>query len=113
MHPQPESYWGHVNPNGLRSCYDEAKRYAEAMTMAYHRTKGVDTRIIRIFNTYGPRMRADDGRVMTNFVDQALAGRAVTIYGDGQQTRSFQYVTDLVDGIVRLMGVNLRQSMSR
>lgn len=104
VHPQPESYWGHVNPNGPRSCYDEAKRYAEALTMAYHRHRGLDTRIIRIFNTYGPRMRADDGRVVTNFINQALEGRALTVYG-GTQTRSFQYVDDLVEGIVRLMHV--------
>lgn len=105
VHPQPESYWGHANPNGLRSCYDEAKRYAEAITMAYHRHHGVDTRIIRIFNTYGPRMRADDGRVVTNFVNQALRGEPLTVYGDGSQTRSFQYVDDLVEGIVHLLGV--------
>ena len=105
VHPQPESYWGHVNPNGPRSCYDEAKRYAEAVTMAYHRHHGVDTRIIRIFNTYGPRMRPDDGRVITNFVHQALRGEALTVYGDGSQTRSFQYIDDLVEGIVRLMDV--------
>ena len=105
VHPQPEGYWGNVNPVGPRSCYDEAKRYAEAMTMAFHRHYGVDTRIIRIFNTYGPRMRADDGRVVTNFVNQALAGEALTVYGDGSQTRSFQFVSDLVEGIVRLMGV--------
>lgn len=105
VHPQPEEYWGHVNPNGPRSCYDEAKRYAEAITMAYHRHHGVDTRIIRIFNTYGPHMRADDGRVVTNFINQALAGQPLTVYGDGSQTRSFQYVSDLVEGIVRLMGV--------
>ncbi|WP_027481694.1 UDP-glucuronic acid decarboxylase family protein [Deinococcus pimensis] len=105
VHPQPESYWGHVNPNGVRSCYDEAKRYAEAITMAYHRARGVNTRIIRIFNTYGPRMRHDDGRVVTNFIHQALRGEALTVYGDGSQTRSFQFVEDLVEGIVRLMGV--------
>jgi len=105
VHPQPETYWGNVNPNGLRSCYDEAKRYAEAITMAYRRAHGLDTRIIRIFNTYGPRMRADDGRVVTNFINQALRGEALTVYGDGSQTRSFQYVSDLVEGIVRLMGV--------
>ena len=103
VHPQPESYWGHVNPNGVRSCYDEAKRYAEAITMAYHRQHQVNTRIIRIFNTYGPRMRADDGRVVTNFVHQALRGESLTLYGDGSQTRSFQFVSDLVEGIVRLM----------
>ncbi|UCH26331.1 MAG: SDR family oxidoreductase [Trueperaceae bacterium] len=104
-HPQVETYWGNVNPIGIRGCYDEAKRYAEAITMAYHRTHGLDTRIIRIFNTYGPRMRADDGRVVTNFINQALAGEPLTVYGDGSQTRSFQYVSDLVEGIVRLMGV--------
>ena len=106
VHPQPESYWGHVNPNGLRSCYDEAKRYAEAITFAYQRTYGLDTRVIRIFNTYGPRMRADDGRVVTNLVHQALRGEALTVYGDGSQTRSFQYVSDLVEGVVRLMDVS-------
>ncbi|GGO41949.1 UDP-glucuronic acid decarboxylase family protein [Deinococcus humi] len=105
VHPQTEDYWGHVNPNGLRSCYDEAKRYAEAITFAYHRHHGVDTRVIRIFNTYGPRMRPDDGRVVTNLIVQALAGQPLTVYGDGQQTRSFQYVTDLVDGIVALMSI--------
>ncbi|PYE55753.1 UDP-glucuronic acid decarboxylase family protein [Deinococcus yavapaiensis] len=105
VHPQPESYWGHVNPNGIRSCYDEAKRYAEAITMAYHRYHGLDTRIVRIFNTYGPRMRHDDGRVVTNFVHQALAGEPLTVYGDGQQTRSFQFVDDLIEGVTRLMSV--------
>ncbi|MBZ9749799.1 NAD-dependent epimerase/dehydratase family protein [Deinococcus sp. HMF7620] len=105
VHPQPETYWGHVNPNGLRSCYDEAKRYAEAITMAYHRAHGLDTRIVRIFNTYGPHMRADDGRVVTNFIHQALAGEALTVQGDGQQTRSFQYVSDLIRGVRRLMDV--------
>ena len=105
VHPQPEDYWGHVNPNGLRSCYDEAKRFAEALAMAYHRQHAVDIRIIRIFNTYGPRMRTDDGRVVTNFVTQALRGEPITLYGDGSQTRSFQYVDDLVEGIVRLLGV--------
>ncbi len=102
VHPQPESYWGHVNPVGPRGVYDEAKRFAEAMTMAYHRYHGVDTRIVRIFNTYGPRMRARDGRVVSNFVVQALRGEPLTIYGDGSQTRSFCYVSDLVEGIVRL-----------
>ncbi|MGH7701548.1 MAG: UDP-glucuronic acid decarboxylase family protein [Gemmatimonadales bacterium] len=102
VHPQPESYWGHVNPVGPRGVYDEAKRFAEAMTMAYHRYHGVDTRIVRIFNTYGARMRARDGRVVSNFVVQALKGDPLTIYGDGSQTRSFCYVTDLVEGIVRL-----------
>ncbi|MBI4502703.1 MAG: SDR family oxidoreductase [Gemmatimonadetes bacterium] len=102
VHPQPESYWGHVNPVGPRGVYDEAKRFAEAMTMAYHRHHGVDTRIVRIFNTYGPRMRARDGRVVSNFIVQALKGEPLTIYGDGSQTRSFCYVDDLIDGIVRL-----------
>ena len=103
VHPQPESYWGKVNPIGERSVYDEAKRYAEAMTMAYHRFHGVDTRIVRIFNTYGPRMRLDDGRVIPNFIKQALRGEPLTVYGDGSQTRSFCYVDDLVDGIYRLL----------
>ncbi|WP_230295067.1 UDP-glucuronic acid decarboxylase family protein [Deinococcus sp. 6GRE01] len=106
VHPQPETYWGNVNPIGVRSCYDEAKRYAEAITMAYHRSRGVNTRIIRIFNTYGPRMRPDDGRVITNFVHQALRGEPLTVYGDGSQTRSFQYIDDLVEGISRLMMVD-------
>jgi dTDP-glucose 4,6-dehydratase len=102
VHPQPESYWGHVNPVGPRGVYDEAKRFAEAMTMAYRRFHQVDTRIVRIFNTYGPRMRQHDGRVVSNFVVQALLGEPLTIYGDGSQTRSFCYVSDLVDGILRL-----------
>ena len=102
VHPQPESYWGHVNPVGPRGVYDEAKRFAEAMTMAYHRFHGVETRIVRIFNTYGPRMRPGDGRVVSNFIVQALRGDPVSIYGDGGQTRSFTYVDDLVDGIFRL-----------
>jgi dTDP-glucose 4,6-dehydratase len=101
-HPQSESYWGHVNPVGPRGVYDEAKRFAEALTMAYHRYHQIDTRIIRIFNTYGPRMRARDGRVVSNFVVQALLGEPLTIYGEGQQTRSFCYVSDEVDGIFRL-----------
>jgi dTDP-glucose 4,6-dehydratase len=101
-HPQPESYWGNVNPIGPRGVYDEAKRFAEAITMAYHRAHGLDTRIVRIFNTYGPRMRPHDGRVVSNFIVQALTGEPLTIYGDGSQTRSFCYVDDLVDGIVRL-----------
>jgi len=101
--PQPESYWGHVNPVGLRGCYDEAKRFAEALTMAYHRYHGVDTRIVRIFNTYGPRMRLNDGRALPNFLYQALSGRPITVYGDGKQTRSFCYVSDLIDGIYRLL----------
>jgi dTDP-glucose 4,6-dehydratase len=101
--PQPESYWGHVNPIGPRGVYDEAKRYAEAMVMAYHRFHGVDTHIVRIFNTYGPRMRLNDGRALPNFVYQALMGQPITVYGDGKQTRSFCYVSDLVEGIYRLM----------
>jgi dTDP-glucose 4,6-dehydratase len=103
VHPQPEDYWGHVNPVGPRGVYDEAKRFAEAMAMAYHRYHNVDTRIVRIFNTYGPRMRPNDGRVVSNFIVQALKGAPLTAYGDGQQTRSFCYVSDLVDGIVRLL----------
>ncbi|HJT37846.1 MAG TPA: UDP-glucuronic acid decarboxylase family protein [Actinomycetota bacterium] len=103
VNPQPETYWGHVNPIGPRSVYDEAKRYAEATTMAYHRKHNVDTRIVRIFNTYGPRMRPDDGRAIPQFISQALAGDPMTVHGDGSQTRSFCYVDDLVDGIVRLL----------
>jgi dTDP-glucose 4,6-dehydratase len=103
IHPQPETYWGHVNPVGPRGVYDEAKRFAEAMTMAYHRAHRVETRIVRIFNTYGPRMRPHDGRVVSNFLVQALAGQPLTIYGDGRQTRSFCYVSDLVDGLVQLL----------
>ncbi|WP_420126727.1 UDP-glucuronic acid decarboxylase family protein [Longimicrobium sp.] len=102
VHPQPETYWGHVNPVGPRGVYDEAKRFAEAITMAYHRFHGVETRIVRIFNTYGPRMRPGDGRVVSNFIVQALRGEPISIYGDGSQTRSFCYVSDLVDGIYRL-----------
>ncbi len=103
VHPQTEDYWGNVNPVGERSMYDEAKRFAEAMTMAYHREHGVNTHIVRIFNTYGERMRLDDGRVLPNFVGQAMRGEPLTVYGDGGQTRSFCYVTDLVDGIYRLL----------
>jgi dTDP-glucose 4,6-dehydratase len=103
IHPQPESYWGHVNPIGPRGVYDEAKRFAEAMTMAYHRYHGVDTKIVRIFNTYGPRMRLEDGRVVPNFIPQALRGEPLTVYGDGQQTRSFCYCADLIEGIYRLL----------
>lgn len=106
VHPQPEDYWGNVNPNGPRSCYDEAKRYAEALTMAFRRHHGVDTRLIRIFNTYGPHMQPDDGRVVSNFINQALRGRALTVHGDGRQTRSFQYVDDLVRGVLRVMEVD-------
>ena len=103
VHPQREDYWGNVNPIGPRGVYDEAKRFAEALTMAYHRFHGVDTRIARIFNTYGERMRLDDGRAIPAFITQALAGKPLTVYGDGSQTRSFQYISDLVDGIWRLM----------
>ena len=103
VHPQPESYWGNVNPVGPRGVYDESKRFAEAITMAYHRYHGLDTRIFRIFNTYGPRMRPDDGRVVTNFISQALRGEPLTVYDDGSRTRSFCFVSDLVDGIVALM----------
>jgi len=103
VHPQREDYWGNVNPIGPRGVYDEAKRFAEALTMAYHRFHGVDTRIVRIFNTYGERMRLDDGRAIPAFITQALAGKPMTVYGDGSQTRSFQYISDLVDGIWRLM----------
>ena len=103
VHPQVETYWGNVNPVGPRGVYDESKRFAEAMTMAYHRYHGLDTRIFRIFNTYGPRMRPEDGRVVTNFIGQALRGEALTVYDDGSRTRSFCYVSDLVDGIVTLM----------
>lgn len=102
-HPQTESYWGHVNPIGERSVYDEAKRFAEALTMAYRRFHGIDTRIVRIFNTYGPRMHVNDGRVVPNFLQQSLAGKPLTVYGDGSQTRSFCYVDDLIDGIYRLL----------
>ena len=102
VHPQDESYWGHVDPIGPRSCYDEAKRFSEALTMAHHRVHGTEVRIARIFNTYGPRMRPDDGRVVTNFVVQALSGEPLTVYGDGQQTRSFCYVTDEVAGLLAL-----------
>jgi len=105
QHPQKESYWGNVNPVGPRGVYDESKRFAEAITMAYHHKHDLDTRIIRIFNCYGPRLRANDGRVVSNFIDQALRGKPLTIYGSGEQTRSFQYVSDLVEGIVRLLGV--------
>ena len=102
-HPQKESYYGHVNPIGIRSVYDEAKRFAEALTMAYHRFHGIDTRIVRIFNTYGPRMHLDDGRAVPNFLAQALRGEPLTVYGDGSQTRSFCYVSDLIEGIYRLL----------
>ncbi|MDK2947137.1 MAG: dTDP-glucose 4,6-dehydratase [Methanolobus sp.] len=103
VNPQSETYWGNVNPIGPRGVYDEAKRYAEAITMAYHRYHNIDTRIVRIFNTYGPRMRVNDGRVVPNFINQAIEGKDITVYGDGNQTRSFCYVSDLIDGIYRLM----------
>jgi dTDP-glucose 4,6-dehydratase len=103
VHPQPETYWGNVNPVGFRGVYDEAKRFAEAITMAYQRYHGVETRIVRIFNTYGPRMRLDDGRALPTFMSQALQGQPLTVFGDGSQTRSFQYVDDLVEGIYRLL----------
>jgi dTDP-glucose 4,6-dehydratase len=102
VHPQPEDYWGNVNPVGPRSVYDEAKRYAEALVMAYHRTHGLNTHLVRIFNTYGPRLRPGDGRVISNFMMQALRGEALTVYGEGHQTRSFCYVDDLIEGMVRL-----------
>ncbi|MCI1191830.1 SDR family oxidoreductase [Calidifontimicrobium sp. SYSU G02091] len=103
VHPQPESYWGHVNPCGVRSCYDEGKRSAEALYFDYHRQHGIPIKVVRIFNTYGPRMRPDDGRVVSNFIVQALMDEPLTIYGDGQQTRSFCYVDDLVDGLMKMM----------
>ena len=103
VHPQPESYWGHVNPIGPRGVYDEAKRFSEALAFAYHRTHGVEIRIPRIFNTYGPRMRMDDGRAVPTFISQALAGEPITVHGDGQQTRSLCYVDDLIDGLIRLL----------
>ena len=106
VHPQREEYWGHVNPVGPRGVYDEAKRFGEAMTMAYHRYHGLDTRIVRIFNTYGTRMRPNDGRVISNFVVQALKGEPLTVYGDGRQTRSFCYVSDLIEGILRLLMIS-------
>ncbi len=112
QHPQKEEYWGNVNPIGVRGCYDESKRFAEAITMAYHRTHGINTHIIRIFNTYGPRMRLDDGRVVPNFMGQALRGEDLTVYGEGSQTRSFCYVDDLVEGIVRLLGSGFHEPVN-
>jgi len=111
-HPQRESYWGHVDPIGPRSVYDEAKRFAEALTMAYHRYHGLDTRIVRIFNTYGPRMRLDDGRAVPNFLLQALRGEPLTVYGDGLQTRSFCYVSDLIEGIYRLLMSDIHEPVN-
>ncbi len=112
VHPQPESYWGNVNPVGPRGVYDEAKRFAEAMVMAYHRVHGLDTRIVRIFNTYGPRMRPRDGRVVPTFIQQALDGEPLTVFGDGSQTRSFCYVDDLVEGIWRLLKSDLTEPVN-
>ncbi len=112
IHPQPETYYGHVNPIGPRGVYDESKRFAEAITMAYHRKHRIDTRIVRIFNTYGPRMRADDGRVVCTFLSEALRAEPLTINGDGSQTRSFQYVSDLIEGIVRLMAVDFHEPVN-
>ena len=111
-HPQSEDYWGNVNPIGPRGVYDEAKRFAEALTMAYHRAHGVETRIVRIFNTHGPRMRLNDGRVVPNFISQALKGEPLTVYGDGSQTRSFCFVSDLVEGIVRLLRSDYRSPVN-
>ena len=112
VNPQPESYWGNVNPIGIRGCYDEAKRFSEALTMAYHRIHKLDTKIVRIFNTYGPRMRKADGRVVPNFINQALKNAPITVYGDGKQTRSFCYVTDLVEGIYKLMISNINEPVN-
>jgi len=111
-HPQKETYWGNVNPIGPRGCYDEAKRFAEAITMGYHRYHGLDTKIVRIFNTYGPRMRLDDGRVVPAFIGQALEGRPLTVFGNGTQTRSFCYVSDLIDGIYRLSQSNYHEPVN-
>ncbi|MFC1549124.1 UDP-glucuronic acid decarboxylase family protein [Candidatus Omnitrophota bacterium] len=112
VNPQPETYWGNVNPVGPRGVYDEAKRFGEAITLAYHRSHGIDTKIVRIFNTYGERMRHRDGRVVPNFIDQALKEEPLTVYGDGSQTRSFCYVSDLVEGIIRLMDSNLNEPVN-
>src|SRR5205807_7619163 len=112
VHPQREDYWGNVNSIGVRGCYDEAKRFAEAITMAYHRHHGVNTHIVRIFNTYGPRMRLDDGRVVPNFMGQALRGEPLTVYGEGAQTRSFCYVDDLADGIARLLRADFHEPVN-
>ena len=111
-HPQTESYWGNVNPIGLRSVYDEAKRFSESMTCAYHRVHGLDTKIVRIFNTYGPRMKPGDGRVIPTFIAQALQHKDVTVFGNGTQTRSFMYVSDLVDGIIRLMDTEIHNPVN-
>ncbi|HEY9765363.1 MAG TPA: UDP-glucuronic acid decarboxylase family protein [Chroococcales cyanobacterium] len=112
VHPQPESYWGNVNPIGPRGVYDEAKRFAEAIAMAYHRTHGIDTRIVRIFNTFGPRNRPNDGRVVPSFINQAIRNEPLTVFGDGKQTRSFQYVSDLVEGVKKLMKVDCNEPVN-
>src|SRR2546425_3583129 len=112
IHPQREDYWGNVNPVGPRGVYDEAKRFAEAITMAYHRTHGIDTRIVRIFNTFGPRMRLNDGRAIPAFMSQALTGAPITVFGDGSQTRSFQYIADLIDGLWRLMRASVNDPVN-
>ncbi len=112
VHPQPESYWGNVNPIGVRGCYDESKRFAEAITMAYHRVHKIDTQIARIFNTYGPRMRINDGRVVPNFIYQVLNNKSITVYGKGTQTRSFCYIDDLIEGIFRLMNSRLNEPIN-
>ncbi len=112
VNPQPETYWGNVNPVGPRGCYDEAKRFAEAITLAYHRSHGIDTKIARIFNTYGPNMRYNDGRAIPNFIGQALRNEPITVYGNGLQTRSFCYVSDLIDGIYRLMDSSLNEPVN-
>ncbi len=112
VHPQPESYWGNVNPVGMRGCYDEAKRFAEAITIAYHRIHGLDTQIVRIFNTFGPRMRINDGRVVPNFIHQALENEPLTVYGDGSQTRSFCYISDLIGGIYKLLLSDLSEPVN-
>ena len=112
VNPQPESYWGNVNPVGVRGCYDEAKRFAEALTMAYHRIHKLDAKIVRIFNTYGPRMRKEDGRVVPNFINQALKSEPITVYGDGRQTRSFCYISDLIEGIFKLMNSNINEPVN-
>ena len=112
VHPQVENYWGNVNPVGIRGCYDESKRFAEAIVMAYRRVHKIDTRIVRIFNTYGPRMRKKDGRVIPNFISQALEGKALTVYGDGAQTRSFCYIDDLIDGIYKLINASINEPVN-
>ena len=112
VNPQPESYWGNVNPIGVRGCYDESKRFAEALTMAYHRIHKIDTKIVRIFNTYGQRIRKDDGRVVPNFINQSLKNKPITVYGDGRQTRSFCYISDLIEGIYKLMMSDINEPVN-